>query len=224
MINNNIRKLYLIRSNFYEFSYFFYHTSNNFFFNLVINKNNINYSNTNNFATANLKNTSATTVALENNNNKNIFFQKFQNNKAISIDISKYLVEELSVKLNMLRKIHINLQNAIYSSHYKDSLNNIFNHKTKFWQISTISNEISVSFVEKYFIETINIFFNHGKVIVDNLSDIYYISLSLINAKNDKFDFRNRSGAQATKLTETQIKMNEIILITYYKNFLKLGS
>jgi len=85
-----------------------------------------------------------------------------------------------------------------------------------------------VSFNEKHFFETINIFFNHGKVIVDNMSDNNnYIYLSIINAKNGKISFGNQlDTASGTKLTESQIKMYEVILnyITYYKNFIQIGN
>ncbi len=217
--NNNIRKLYLIRNNFNDFRYFFYHTSMNFFFNLEIDKNNLEYQE----STTSESNTNYTFVG-KNKNIESLFFQKFKDNKSININISKYILEELSVKLNILRNIYVNLQNAIYSSHYKDSLDVIFNYKTKFLQINTISSEISVSFSEKYFFETINIFFNHGKVIIDSISDNNYIYLSIINAKNNNIKFGDISTKKKS-LNEVQIKMYEIILnyIIYYKNFIEIG-
>lgn len=235
--NNNIRKLYLIRNNFNDFRYFFYHTSMNFFFNLAINKNDLSYLGNHETSTSivsgvnnNMTDYSNGTKIFNNQTmttNKNIeslFFEKFKDNKAITLSISKFVVQELAVKLNILRDIYVNLQNAIYSSHYKDSLDGIFNHKTKFYQINKVGDKLSVSYLEKYFFETVNIFFNHGKVIVDNISNTNYIYLSIINAKNDKVDFGN-IDLSGIILTEVQIKMYEIILnyLHYYKNFIEIG-
>lgn len=259
--NNNIRKLYAIKNNFNDFRYFFYHTSMNLFFNLSINKNDIDFISSNSldtnasalqtifstFSPATLdsltnsssnKGSSAagstgnnvTSVKVNSNmgsvnkNMESLFFDKFKSDKTITINISKYVIEELSKKLNMLRDIYVNLQNAIYSSHYKDSLDVIFNHKTNFIQVNKVGNKFSVSFLEKFFFETINIFFNHGKVIVENISNDNYIYLSIINAKNNKVDFGNVDSSRVL-ITDLQVKMYEIMLnyVNYYKNFIDIG-
>jgi len=221
--NNNIRKLYTIRNAFNDFRYFFYHTSLNLFFNIEI-LNLPNEENTITLQNLNFNSSSAFTNNSETTSlNVSFFNQKFKGNPLIKLNFSKFIAKELGTKLNMLRDIYLNLQNSIYSSHYKSSLDGIFNIESNFSHINSVSNEISVTKTKKYFFESINLFFNHGKVIVDNITKNYSIKLYIINANNGKIDFGSITKNQT--FNEIQIKMYELILnyIDYYKNMIEIG-
>lgn len=213
--NNNIRKLYQIRNKYNDFRYFFYHTAINFFFNIAIFDKKDNYSNFK-FLGSN------SNLTQDKENTSNSFFSKFQHDKNINFDIPQYVNSELSLKINMLRDIYLDLQNEIYSSHYKEKLDLIFNNKTDFLQLSTVSGQLSISKKQFYFFETINIFYNHGKVIVQNIEATKFIYLYIISAKDNAFNFSN---IQSNNLSEIQIKMYEILLnyVTYYLNFIRTG-
>lgn len=227
--NTNIRKLYTIRNSFNDFRYFFYHTSLNLFFNFEIelptqeqHQPQASSASSGGYSSL-LSNSSASSAKLGTSLNVEFFNSKFGGNKAITINFSKFIVEELSIKLNMLRDIYTELKNAIFSSIYRSSLDIIFNIENDFYQINKVADELSVTYTKKYFFETINLFFNHGKVIVETISKNNAIKLYIINAKNNKIDFS--SIPNQADLSDIQLKMYELAInyVNYYKNLIEIG-
>jgi len=171
-----------------------------------------------------------------NNQSKSLnsifFTEKFKSNKLINFNFPKFIIQELAVKLNQLRDIYVSLQNAIFSSHYRSSLDTIFTFKTNFFQVNRVSNEYSATTTKKFFFDSMNLFFNHGIEIVNKIPNNNVIKLYIINPNKSRVNDNNNNSnksefdfGSAKALSDIQLKMYELILnyVNYYKNFILIG-
>jgi hypothetical protein len=197
--NNNVKEFYSLIYSFHDLRYFFYHTHINLFLNILVYKKN--------------------STDLSNYSEIN-FYDKFNNNENIKIDLQKYTIIEFHKKVDILKDKILDFQKNVDKSLslFLNGLNENFQDSKLQFEIFEIrkSNYENFSLVKENFnfFDSLKLFLNWAYKSFKN--EEYSTNIYFYSQFKDKFDYSNFYD---TNLSDSQVSIYHIFInfVNFYK-------